>query len=128
MSQIVADVKERLWLAELWLHEKWETVGLDRDGSVPDVLNDEEKKAIDLLASLHDGVDAVPASLVSQTDELRQAAPHVFEKVACSLAGAVGFGYYPSDATAFVRTLNENIEHVTARLESTIHDRACADA
>lgn len=113
---IASDLAERLWLAELWLLEKWEMIGLDENGDMPDVHTDQEKKAMDRFAALRAHVDTVPASQLSKAEQLRARLPHVFEKVSCHFASVVGFGYYPESAAEFVHSLIEEVERIESYL------------
>jgi hypothetical protein len=110
---IAADLKERLLGAELWFLEKWEMYGVNPDGkSVPDVLTDDEKIAVDIFKILRGTVDAIPPALIKTTEELRAAGPEAFEKILVQGVQVVGLGFSPASATEFVEVLSRTVQGV----------------
>lgn len=108
---IASDLKERFFCAELWFLEKWEMYGVNPDGkSVPDVLTDEEKVAVDIFKILRDTVDTIPPTLIKTTEELRAARLDLFEKALVHSVQVVGLGFSPASATEFVEVLNRTLQ------------------
>ena len=65
---IAADLKDRFWVVELGLLEKWEAHGLLPDGkSIPDVWNENEHRAMDMLKACRKSVDTIPDELMQTT-------------------------------------------------------------
>jgi hypothetical protein len=64
-----------------WFHEKCELDPgslLDDEHTIVD-LTDDEARAVRILETLRDTVDAIPPSLIKATEELRDAWPELFE-------------------------------------------------
>jgi hypothetical protein len=113
MTDIAADLKDRFWVVELDLLEKWEAHGLLPDGrSIPDVWNEKEHRAMDMLKICRQSVDAVPDELMQATKALLESNPVLFERTAMSLTAAIGSAFFPASATAFCEVLNENLQRV----------------
>jgi hypothetical protein len=56
---VAADLKDRFWVVELDLLEKWEAHGLLPDGkTIPDVWNESEHRAMDMLKACRESVDS----------------------------------------------------------------------
>lgn len=111
MTDVATDLKDHFWHAELWFLEKWEMYGVNPDGrSIPDVLTDDENKAIEFLKMLHDSVDAIPPSLVGTMKELRSTNPALFERTLGHVVDIVGFRFFPASATEFAEVLNKNLQ------------------
>jgi hypothetical protein len=111
MADVAIDLKERFFNAELWFLEKWEMYGVNPDGkSIPDVLTDEENKAVDILKRLYGSVDAVPPELLNTMEELRNSTPELSERWLAHGVQVVGFGFFPTSATEFVMALNRTVQ------------------
>jgi hypothetical protein len=116
MADIATDLKEIFQSIQLYHLEKWEMYGVNPDGmSIPDVWTDEENDAIDLLKILHDTVDAIPATLMKATEEVRNDAPELFEKLLLHGVQVVGFDFHPTSATEFVEVLNRTVQRDMAQ-------------
>jgi hypothetical protein len=115
---IAADLKDRFWVVELGLLEKWEAHGLLPDGkTIPDVWTESEHRAMDMLKACRESVDEIPSELMQATKALLENNPVMFERTAMSLTGAIGFGFFPASASAFCEVLNENLQRIeSARL------------
>jgi hypothetical protein len=72
-------------------------------------LADEDAKAVDILTSLRDSVDAMPPSLIEEPDKFRIADPEVFERTLVRGVQVVGFGFYPATAMEFIKVLNRTV-------------------
>jgi hypothetical protein len=79
-------------------------------------LSDEDAKAVEVLEALRDSVDAIPPSLIKATEELRDSNPELFEETFDHGVQVVGFGFFPTDATVFIETVNRTVQR----------DMACA--
>jgi hypothetical protein len=113
MMDITADLKDRFWVVELGLLEKWEAHGLLPDGrSIPDVWNENEHRAIDMLKACHQSVDSIPDEVMQATKAFLESNPVMFERAAMSLTKAIGFAFFPASAAAFCEVLNENLERI----------------
>jgi hypothetical protein len=113
MTDIAADLKDRFWAVELDLLEKWEAHGLLPDGrSIPDVWNETEHRAMDLLKTCRQSVDTVPDELMQATKAFLESNPVMFERTAMSLTAAIGFAFFPASATTFCEVLNENLQRI----------------
>jgi hypothetical protein len=110
MTDIVSDVRARLDFAVLWFHEMCE---LDPnsflDGHTIVDLTGEEARAVKILETLSDTIDAIPPSLIKQTEEVRDAWPELFEATLVHGVQVVGFGFFPTTATEFVEVLNRTV-------------------
>jgi hypothetical protein len=105
MIDITTDLKERFDFATIWFLECSDVMhGVEAD------LPDEDAKAVDILTNLRDSVDAIPPSLIDETDRLRTADPELFESTLVRGVQVVGFGFYPATATEFVRVLNQTLD------------------
>jgi hypothetical protein len=94
MTDIAADLKDRFWVVELDLLEKWEAYGLLPDGkSIPDVWNEKEQQALDMLKACRQSVDTVPDELMQATKSFLESNPVMFERTAMSLTRAIGFAF-----------------------------------
>jgi len=112
---IAADLKDRFWVVELDLLEKWESHGLIPDGkTIPDVWTEAEHRAMDMLKACRQSVDAIPDELMQATKAFLENNPVMFERTAMSLTGAIGFAFFPASAATFCEVLNENLERVEA--------------
>ena len=110
---IAADLKDRFWVVELGLLEKWEAHGLLPDGkSIPDVWNEKEHRAMDMLRICRQSVDAIPRELMQATKAFLESNPVMFERTAMSLTSTIGFAFFPTSATAFCEILNENLQRI----------------
>jgi hypothetical protein len=113
MMDIAADLKDRFSVVELDLLEKWEAFGLLPDGkTIPDVWNETEHRAMDILKACRETVDAVPSELMQATKAFLESNPVMFERTAMSLAQSIGFGFSPTNATAFCELLIQNLERI----------------
>src|ERR1700733_12097980 len=113
MTDIAGDLKDRFWIVELDLLEKWEGYGLLPDGrSIPDVWNEKEHRAMDMLKTCRQSVDTVPDELMQATKAFLESDPVMFERTAMSLTAAIGFAFFPASATTFCEVLNENLQRV----------------
>ena len=78
MTEIAGDLRKRFDFAVYWFHEKCE---LDPNSLQTIVdLTDDEARAVRILETLRDTVEAIPPSLIKETEELRDAWPELFEK------------------------------------------------
>jgi hypothetical protein len=115
MADVAGELKSRFWLAELFILEKWEMVGVNPDGkSIPDVWSDEEVANMEMFKALRATVDAIPSSVIEATTILFEKRPDLFERVFVSVTQAVGSGFFPKTAAEFVNVLNLNIERVAS--------------
>jgi hypothetical protein len=104
MIDVAADLKERFDFAAIWFLERSDVMhGVEAD------LPDEDAKAVDILANLRDSVDAIPPSLIEETDRLRIADPELFERTLVRGVQVVGFGFYPATAMEFIKVLNRTV-------------------
>jgi hypothetical protein len=118
MMDIAADLKDRFWVVELDLLEKWEGRGLLPDGrSIPDVWNETEHRAMDMLKACRESVDTVPDELMQATRAFLERNPVMFERTAMSLTKAIGLAFFPTSATAFCEVLNENLQRIESARE-----------
>jgi hypothetical protein len=110
MTDIASDLRNRFDFAVLWFHEKCEldSTLLDEDAIVD--LTDDEARAINILEALCDTIDAIPPSLIKETEDLRDAWPELFETTLVHGVQVVGFGFFPTSATAFVEALNRPVQ------------------
>jgi hypothetical protein len=116
MIDLATELKERFQCIQLNHLEKWEMYGVNPDGmSIPDVWTDEENDAIDLLKTLQDTVDAIPAALMKATEKLRNDAPELFDKLLLHGVQVVGFDFHPASATEFVEVLNRTVQRDMAQ-------------
>jgi CheY-like chemotaxis protein len=106
MTDIASGLKGRFDLAVLWFRERYEVLP---DLTITD-LSDEDVGAIEVLEALRNSVDAIPPSLISVTEELRDARPELFEKTLVHGVQVVGFGFSPASATEFVEVLNRTVQ------------------
>jgi hypothetical protein len=112
---IASDLKDRFWVVELGLLEKWEAHGLLPDGkTIPDVWNESEHRAIDLLKACRESVDTIPDDLMQATKAFLESNPVIFERTAMSLTSIIGFAFFPASAAAFCEVLNENMQRIEA--------------
>jgi hypothetical protein len=110
---VAADLKDRFWVVELDLLEKWEAHGLLPDGqSIPDVWTETEHRAMDMLKACRQSVDAIPDELMQTTKTFLESNPVIFERTAMSLTSTIGFAFFPASATAFCEVLNENLQRI----------------
>ena len=75
MTDIAGDLRERFDFAVYWFHEKCELDPgslLDDEHTIVD-LTDDEARAVRILETLCDTVDAIPPLLLKETEELRDA-------------------------------------------------------
>ena len=63
MINIATDLKERFDFAAIWF--------LDRSDVMQADLSEEDAKAVDILTNLRDSADAIPPSLIDETERLR---------------------------------------------------------
>ena len=68
MTDIASDLKERFDFAALWFLARYEVLP---DGKNVTDLSDEDAKAVEILETLLNSVDAIPPSLIKATEELR---------------------------------------------------------
>jgi hypothetical protein len=110
---IAADLKDRFWVVELDILEKWEAHGLLPDGkTIPDVWTESEHRAMDMLKACRESVDAMPGKLMQATKAFLESNPVMFERTAMSLTHAIGFAFFPANAAAFCEVLNENMQRI----------------
>jgi hypothetical protein len=77
-------------------------------------LPDEDARAVEILDNLRDSIEAIPPSLLDETDSLHCAHPELFESTLLRGVQLVGFGFYPATATEFVEVLNRTIQRDAA--------------
>jgi hypothetical protein len=118
-TDTASDLRERFDFAVLWFHEKCE---LDADslldGQTIVDLTDDEARAVRMMETLRDTIDAIPLSLIKQTEELRDAWPELFEATLVHGVQVVGFGFFPTSATEFVEVLNRTVQRDVKRLRA----------
>jgi hypothetical protein len=113
MTDIATDLIDRFWVVELGLLEKWEAHGLLADGrSIPDVWNENEHRAMELLKACRQSVDTIPDELMQATKAFLESNPVMFERTAMSLTSAIGVAFFPANATMFCELLNENLQRI----------------
>ena len=101
MIDLCTDLKQRFDFAAFWFLDYCEKFhGLD--ASLPD----KDAKAVEILNTLRDSVDAIPSALIRTAEAFRTDAPEVFERWLLHGVQVVGFGFYPANATEFVQALN----------------------
>jgi hypothetical protein len=125
MTDIASDLRARFDFAVLWFLRKCELNPnslLDDEQPIVD-LTDDEARAVKILETLRDTIDAIPPSLIKETEELRDSWPELFETTLVHGVQVVGFGFFPSSATEFVEVLNR-----TAQRDARAHDQARAKA
>jgi hypothetical protein len=71
------------------------------------------------IVILRDTIDAIPPSLIKETEELRDAWPELFETTLVHGVQVVGFGFLPISATGFVEVLNRTVQR-----DAQSHDQA----
>jgi hypothetical protein len=104
MIDVAADLKERFDFAAIWFLKRNDVMhGVEAE------LSDEDAKVVDILTNLRDSVDAIPPSLIDETDRLRIADPELFESTLVRGVQVVGFGFYPATATEFVKVLDRTV-------------------
>jgi hypothetical protein len=104
MIDITTGLKERFDFAAIWFLERSDVMhGVEAE------LSDKDAKAVDILTSLRDSVDAIPPSLIDETDRLRIADPELFERTLVRGVQVVGFGFYPATATEIIKVLNRTV-------------------
>jgi hypothetical protein len=69
--------------------------------------SDEDERLIGVFKNLFDSVDAIPASLIKAAEELRVAAPELFEKLLVHGIRVIGPDFTPTSATEFLEVLTE---------------------
>ena len=105
MIDIPTDLKNRFDYAVIWFFERCEKMhGLEAS------LSEKDARAVEILKTLRDSVDVVPPSLIRTTEDLRDTWPEDFERWLVHGVQVVGFGYYPADATEFVKALNHTVQ------------------
>jgi hypothetical protein len=67
MTDIATDLRERFDFAALWFLEQYE---VQPDGQSVTDLPDQDSKAVELLKTLSETVDAIPPSLIEATETL----------------------------------------------------------
>ena len=107
MTDIATDLRERFDFAIIWFLEQYEVL--------PDRQSDQDSKAVELLNTLRDTVDAIPPLLIETTETLRDTTPDLFEKMLTHGVQVVGFGFAPTTATEFLEVLNRTIERDMAQ-------------
>jgi hypothetical protein len=112
MTDIATDLRERFDFAIIWFLEQYEVLP---DGQGVTDLSDQDSKAVELLNTLRDTVDAIPPSLIEATETLRDAAPDLFERMLTHGVQVVGFGFAPTTATEFLEALNRTVERDMAQ-------------
>jgi hypothetical protein len=70
------------------------------------VRSDEDERLISVFEALRDSVDLTPPALIKAAEELRTAAPELFEKWLMHGMQVIGPDFSPNSATEFVETLN----------------------
>jgi hypothetical protein len=109
MIDIASDLKNRFELAALWFLERRDVMH-----GVEASLPDKDAKAVKILDILRDSVDIIPPSLIRTAEALRADTPDAFERWLVHGVQVVGFGFYPADATEFLRALNHTVEREMA--------------
>jgi hypothetical protein len=84
---------------------------------------DDETRAVKILENLRDTIDAIPTSLIKETEELPNAWPELFDKTLVHGVQVVGFGFFPTSATEFIEVLNRTVQR-DARARDQTHARA----
>jgi hypothetical protein len=81
------------------------------DGKIiPDVWDENEHRAMDILKTCRESVDSVPNELMQATKTFLECNPVMFERTAMSLTQSIGFGFSPANATTFCEILIQNLE------------------
>jgi hypothetical protein len=112
MTDFASDLKQRFdWAMDLSL-ESYEVLP---DGK-SFVRSDQDENAIEVFKSLLDTVGAIPPSLITAADELRAAAPELFEKLLERAIEKVGGDFFPTSAAEFVEVLNQTVQRDMACL------------
>ena len=78
-------------------------------------LSDQDSKAVELLKTLSETVDAIRRSLIETAEMLRDTAPDLFEKMLMHGVQVVGFGFAPATATEFLEVLNRTVQRDMAQ-------------
>jgi len=105
MSKIVADLRRRFKDAEHAALVNWDIAAEVIDGEMSEP-SEEDARYIDGFANLIATLPAVPAALLKTTEELRVTiGARRYGKMALTTLLSV-----PSDATAFVTTLNRSLQ------------------
>jgi hypothetical protein len=95
MTEIACDLRQRFDFAVYWFHEKCELdPGSLLDGQTIVDLSDDEARAVKILETLRDTIDAIPPSLIKETEELRDAWPELFETTLVHGVQVVGFDFF----------------------------------
>jgi hypothetical protein len=124
---IAADLKDRFWVVELDLLEKWDAHGLLPDGkTIPDVWNESEHRAMDMLKACRETVDAIPGELMQTTKAFLESDPVMFERTAMSLTTAIGFAFFPASAATFCEVLMENLQRIESARRVRLPDSLSA--
>jgi hypothetical protein len=86
--------------------------------TIPDVWNEAEHRAMDMLKACRESVDAMPGELMQSTKAFLENNPVMFERTAMSLSSAIGFVFFPASASAFCEVLNENMQRIESAVVS----------
>jgi hypothetical protein len=98
----MADLRQRFkWAMDLSL-ESYDVLPDGRSFA----RSDEDERAIGIFENLLGTLDAVPPSLMRSAGEQRSASPGLFDEALERSIQAVGYGFSPATATAFVEALN----------------------
>jgi hypothetical protein len=109
MIDVATDLKQRFEFAAIWFLERSDVMhGVEAD------LPEKDAKAVEILDNLRDSVEAIPRSLIDETDRLRTGDPELFESTLVRGVQLVGFGFYPATATEFVEILNRTVQRDAA--------------
>jgi hypothetical protein len=77
--------------------------------------SDEDERLIGVFKNLFDSVDAIPPSHIKAAEELRVAAPELFEKLLVHGIRVIGPDFTPTSATEFVEVLNRTVQRDMAQ-------------
>ena len=102
MTDFSTDLKERFDFAA---HVRLEAYKVLPDGKTIE-RSLEDECFIDVFEELRDSVDVVPPELVNAAEQLRNAAPELFEKWLVHGVQVIGPNFMPNNATEFVNALN----------------------
>jgi hypothetical protein len=84
--------------------------------------SDEDERLIGVFEKLLDSVDAIPPSLIKAAEELRAAAPGLFEKLLEHGIRVIGPDFTPTSATEFVEVLNRTVQRDMAQARTPVRN------
>jgi hypothetical protein len=108
MTDLADDLKERFDWAMYQCQEAYVVLP---DGKSFE-RSDEDERLIAVFKNLFDSVDAIPSSLIETAEQLRAAAPELFEEL---LAQAIEHNCSSTSATEFVEVLNRTVQRDMAQ-------------